>query len=130
MCALDYQQLIGPLFPAWGFKIGEIGWQLQKNNAPIHVASSTLTYFKDRNIPLFQNWPSKSPDLNIMENMWSHAARIVYAEGRQYHSSEDLLESIKTAWENLEQSLIQRLYLSLPDCMRALRDAHGNSTNY
>jgi len=30
----------------------------------------------------------------------------------------------------LEQSLIQRLYLSLPDRMRALRDARGNSTNY
>ena len=89
-----------------------------------------MTNFKDRNLPLFQNWPSKSPDMNIIENVWSHVARYVYAEGRQYHSSEDLLESIKTAWENLEQSLIQRLYLSLPGRIRALRDVDGNTTNY
>ena len=55
MCALDYQQLIGPLFPAWDFEMGGIGWQLQQDNAQIHVARSTLTYFKDKNLSLFQN---------------------------------------------------------------------------
>ena len=42
----------------------------------------TLTYFKDRSLPLFQNWPSKNPDMNIMENVWSYVARYEYAEGR------------------------------------------------
>ena len=82
MSAVDYQQLIGPLFPSWGFEMGGIGWQLQQDNSPIHIARSTLTYFKDRNHPLFQNWPSKSSDMNIMENVWNHVARYVYAEGR------------------------------------------------
>ena len=68
--------------------------------------------------------------MNIMENVWSHVAPYVYAEGCHYHSSEDLLESIKTAWKNLKQTLIQRLYLSLSDRIRALRDVDGNTTNY
>ena len=75
LSAVDYQQLIGPLFPVWGFEMGGIGWQLQQDNADL-----TLTYFKDRNLPLFQNWPFKSPDMNIMENVWSHVAQYVCAE--------------------------------------------------
>ena len=53
MSAMDYKQLIEPLFPAWGFEMDGIGWQLQQDNAPIHITRSTLTYFKDRNLPLF-----------------------------------------------------------------------------
>ena len=41
-----------------------------------------------------------------MENMWSPISRNVYSGERQYHQQENLVESIKTANENLDHSII------------------------
>ena len=44
MSAVDYQQLIGSLFPAWGFEMGGIGWQLQQDNIMGNVWSHVARY--------------------------------------------------------------------------------------
>ena len=64
----NYQNMVGPLFPAWGYEMAGLGWELQQNNAPVHVAKLTIAYFEERNINLFQKWPSQSPDMNIMKH--------------------------------------------------------------
>ena len=58
-----------------------LNWKLQHDNAPVHVAKSTIANFEKRNIKLFQGWPAKTPDMNIIENAWSILARRVYAGG-------------------------------------------------
>jgi len=130
MNAVDYQNMIGPLFPAWGYEMAGLGWQLQQDNAPIHVAKSTVRYFEDRNINLFRNWPAKSPDMNIMENIWSILARQVYAGGRQYDQTNELVNAIEKAWKTIDQATIQGLYKGLQRRMMALYDARGKSTRY
>ena len=103
----------------------------QQDNAPIHVARSSLNYFKERNIPLFQNWPAKSPDMNIIENVWSILSRKVYDGGRQYDNIEDLVAAIETGWKSIDQATIQGLYIGLQRRMMALyHDARGKSRRY
>ena len=41
---------------------------LQQDNAPAHVASSTLSYLRDQNIQLL-SWPPFSPDINPIEHV-------------------------------------------------------------
>lgn len=130
MNSADYQEMVGPLFPAWGYEMAGIGWQFQQDNAPIHVSTSSRDYFRERNIPLLNSWPAKSPDLNIIENLWSTLARDVYKEGRQYSNKKDLKESIVKAWKNIEQTRIHGLYDSLQRRMIALYDAKGRHTKY
>ena len=41
-----------------------------QDGAPCHTAKSVTTWIRDRGIDLLQ-WPTQSPELNPIENMWS-----------------------------------------------------------
>lgn len=130
MNAQQYQQLIAPYFPAYGFECAGLNWKFQQDNAPIHVAKSTLADFEQRGMRLFDKWPAKSPDMNIIENLWSTLARKVYENGRQYNNKDELKEAIEAAWQNIAQDKIHALYDSLPRRIIALHDAKGKWTKY
>lgn len=130
MDAVRYQELVGPYFPAYGYECAGLNWQFQQDNAPIHVARTTLDDFKQRGIHLFDNWPAKSPDMNIIENVWSILAREVYKNGRQCSSKIELKEAIEVAWLKISQDQIKSLYDSIPRRIKALHDAKGKWTKY
>ncbi|CAF1393459.1 unnamed protein product [Rotaria magnacalcarata] len=68
-------------------------WIFQQDNAPIHQAKANLTWFKSQKINVLP-WPSLSPDLNLVENLWGTLARKVYAGGKQFRTKEQLKTTI------------------------------------
>jgi len=55
-------------------------------------------------------WPSYSPDLNVIENVWGWLTRKVYEGGKQYEDKETLTAAIKRAWSEISLKYIDCVY--------------------
>jgi len=101
----------------------------QQDNAAIHTADIIKDWSLRNQIEALE-WPAKSPDLNIIENLWGLLARKVYADGKQYNSIQELKLAIQQAWKEIPQETIQKLYDSLPTRMFEVIKRQGNATKY
>ena len=100
----------------------------QHDNSPVHTAQVVSDLFQDKNIRVL-DWPSKSPDLNIIENVWG---LMKYELRSQVFEDLDLLWSeVARIWENsITENFIKSLYESIPRRIRAVIQSSGHHTKY
>ncbi|KAF0710590.1 hypothetical protein AaE_012460 [Aphanomyces astaci] len=100
-----------------------------QDGASIHRSKMSLEFFKEQHVELFSH-PALSPDLNPIENLWGLLARVVYANGRQFMTKEELISAIKRAWNSLSQSYLNKLIASMPKRCSEVVLARGDKTKY
>lgn len=101
------------------------------DNAPIHTKASLDWLMKEAGIRVF-NFPPKSPDLNIIENVWSYLQRILNRKllNVNISSKEDLLQLINESWKEVPASFIKDCILSMPDRLKSVIKMKGRQTQY
>jgi hypothetical protein len=101
----------------------------QHDGAAIHTAHSTMDWFRDRHV-LRLGWPSRSPDLNPMENLWAILEQKIYENGKIYYHVADLKRAVTAAWDAIPVPLLRKLVESMPHRMAAVIKAKGGQTKY
>lgn len=99
---------------------------LQQDNAPAHRAQIVTNYLNNVGIEKLR-WPSQSPDLNIIENLWAYLKRGLKD---LYDTEEELIKDIHRLWESIEDHYIKALFESMGERLEAVITSKGGPTKY
>ena len=75
-------------------------------------------------------WPARSPDLNIIENVWHRLKGQLQNEVECIATTDDLKCKIWHIWQNVPANYIQNLYYSIPRRIKAVLRSSGNIAKY
>ncbi|GFX23628.1 transposable element Tc1 transposase [Trichonephila clavipes] len=99
----------------------------QQDNDPKHtvfVAREWLLYHCRNQ----HNTPPQSPDLNVIENLWSHLESAV--QKHQITSKEQLKSVLQEEWLNISPETTRHFVESMPRRLEAVISAKGYATKY
>lgn len=103
----------------------------QDDNAPIHTSRIVQDWFYEHEGDLSHlPWPPQSPDLNIIEPVWSVLEKKVRDRYPPPSSLPELASILQEEWYKIPLKTIQDLYLSIPRRLQAVLDANGFPTPY
>jgi len=113
----------------------------QQDNATPHTAKKSCAWmeeeFKEREIELMV-WPSNSPDMSPIENLWAHLKLELhhrYPDTSSLHGSPDtfkriLIPRLMEVWWSIGAEVLNALIESMPRRVNALWEAKGWYTAY
>ena len=102
-------------------------WRLQQDNGPKH-RSRLAKEFLNEQVPEVIEWPSNSPDVNPVENLWSILKH--RGEKRKPSNLNKLDTFLHEEWEKCDLSLLNNLIKSMKTRCTALIDSKGERINY
>jgi transposase len=102
-------------------------WNLQEDNDPKHTSEKAYRWRDEHHVNKI-SWPSQSPDLNPIENVWA----ILKANISNYkpRSIKDLIRIIKKEWKALDNVLAKNLVISMKNRISLLLCNDGDHILY
>ena len=105
-----------------------LGEKLQQDNAPAHNSILSKTWFSENGLEILEDWPPNSPDINIIENVWSLLKKRVFQ--RHPKNIEELWAFCQEEFERIPLEYIQNLYNSIPDRLNKIVQCNGKNIKF
>ena len=123
-----YRQILGEnlLRSARALKMGR-GWVFQHDNDPKHTAKATKEWLKKKHLKVLE-WPSQSPDLNPIENLWKELK--VRVAKRQPRNLNDLEKICKEEWDKIPPEMSANLVANYKKHLTSVIAKKGFATRY
>ena len=102
-----------------------LGEKLQQYNAPAHNSILSKTWFSENGLEILENWPPNSPDINIIENVWSLLKKRVFRSHPK--NIEELWAFCQEEFERIPLEYVQNLYSSIPDRLNTIVQCNGKN---
>lgn len=113
-------------FPNGDRLIGE-SFILQQDNAPCHKSRMITNFLKNVGVGTL-DWPPQSPDLNIIENVWSLLKRKRTVSLNK--TREETISEVTSLWKEISPEVLQNLVDSVPRRLQKVIEAKGGYTFY
>ncbi|KAL4500886.1 hypothetical protein ABPG72_020120 [Tetrahymena utriculariae] len=97
-------------------------------NDPKHKSKIATNSFQENKINLLSDFPSASPDLNPIENIWAYIKHILAK--KSLTNLKDLEEEIIKIWDNLDQEIIDNCIDSMSTRLQKCIELQGRMTEY
>jgi transposase len=104
------------------------GYLFVQDQDPKHMSKTTENWFAENNIDCVEDWPPSSPDLNPLKTLWAIIERHVYARLPTNHKQ--LVKYLNEAIASIKLELIQHLFDTYKDRLRAVIESKGRHTKY
>ena len=121
-----YEKALLPSVNRFGFD-DTSDWWLQEDNDPKHMSNTCKKWKLDHNIQRLP-WPSNSPDLAPIENIWS-IMKMKVAE-KQPSTIIECAKIINSIWNKLSLDLARKLTTSMLDRIEECKMLNGNYILY
>ena len=105
--------------------LGEI---LQQDNAPSHKLAETQTWFFKNAVDILENWLPISPDLNIIEQLWSILKTSVVK--RHPKNVDDLEKFVLEEFYAIPDFYVEKFFKSMKNRLNLRIINRGGFTRY
>lgn len=126
--ASKYQDILAnSLLPSSAALYPEADFIFQQDGASSHTAKSTQKWFSDNGIKVL-DWPSNSPDLNVIETLW-HKMKQELRNSPQ-RTLPHLQGKLQSIWDSFTPDVCRSLVATMPARIAAVIKSKGDVTPY
>jgi transposase len=97
----------------------------QQDNAKPHSADNVKEWFLNNHVNVME-WPSYSPDLNPIENLWGILQDRLYDDNHLLETADDVWKKAQSIWYKDLNVYIEDLYKSMPFRIEEVLERNGN----
>uniref|UniRef100_A0A8K9WUC3 Tc1-like transposase DDE domain-containing protein n=1 Tax=Oncorhynchus mykiss TaxID=8022 RepID=A0A8K9WUC3_ONCMY len=101
---------------------------LPKDNDPKHTSKIVAKWLKDNKVKVLE-WPSQSPDLNRIENVWAELKKCCVRARRPTNLTQ-INQLCQEEWAKIHPTYCGKLVEGYPKRLTQVKQFQGNATKY